>query len=250
VVGLVAALADAAVAAPTASVTITERTAAAAQQTAKAPKVLGDVKPSTFILDTAALRLREHAQKTAVTKVAGARIVAKAPLAAGTAAKSGPAVPHVAVKTAAHSAVRLAQADTAAGPTAVTAEFGNLKTAPAATDQRVRQFGSAATQPSLHPLSRTLKLGESQVLVFRWVSKVAIGNPAVADVVALGDNQVLVNSKGIGETNLFVWDRDGQHEYKVVVAQGAQNLGDVAVTWAATTSRCRRSTTRCSCSAR
>src|SRR5262249_55407297 len=45
VVGLLAALADAAVAAPATSVTITERTAAAAAQTAKAPKVMGDVKP-------------------------------------------------------------------------------------------------------------------------------------------------------------------------------------------------------------
>ena len=154
VVGLVAALADAAVAAPTASVTITERTAAAAAQTAKAPKVLGDVKPSTFILDTAALRLREHAQKATVSKVAGARIVAKAPLAAPLAAKIGPAVPHVAAKPAAHPGVRLAQADTTAGPTAVTAEFGDLKTAPAATDQRVRQFGSrggAAVAPSALP---------------------------------------------------------------------------------------------------
>jgi len=57
---------------------------------------------------------------------------------------------------------------------------------------------------------------------------VAIGNPAVADVVALSDNKVLVNTKGMGETNLFVWDKDGQHEYKIVVAQGTQNLNDVA----------------------
>jgi pilus assembly protein CpaC len=124
--------------------------------------------------------------------------------------------------------VRLAQADLKTAPTGGTAEYGDLKTAPVATDQRVRDFGTAAASPSFRPLTRNLKLGESQVLAFRWVSKVAIGNPTVADVVALSDNQVLVNSKGLGETNLFVWDKDGQHEYKVVVAQGSQNLTDIA----------------------
>src|SRR5207248_4268035 len=103
----------------------------------------------------------------------------------------------------------------------------DLKAAPAASDKRVREFGSAAPK-SFRAVSRTLNIGESQVLAFRWVSKVAIGNPTVADVVALSDNQVLVNAKSIGETNLFVWDKDGQHEYKLVVAQGAQNLNDVA----------------------
>src|SRR5438309_1812378 len=83
VVGLVAALADAAVAAPAASVTITERTADVARQTPKAPKVMADVKPSTFILDTAARRLRQQAQKDAAGKGAAkttavpARIAAK-----------------------------------------------------------------------------------------------------------------------------------------------------------------------------
>src|SRR5947207_9867427 len=82
VVGLVAALADAAVAAPAASVSITERTAAAVEKTAKAPKVMADVQPSTFILDTAAQRLRQHAQKAAAGKDAAGKSVAKMPVTA------------------------------------------------------------------------------------------------------------------------------------------------------------------------
>src|SRR5438445_12025354 len=83
VIGLAAALADAAVAAPAAAVTITERTADVARQTPKAPKVMTDVRPSTFILDTAARRLRQQALKDAAGKGAAktttppARIAAK-----------------------------------------------------------------------------------------------------------------------------------------------------------------------------
>jgi pilus assembly protein CpaC len=73
-------------------------------------------------------------------------------------------------------------------------------------------------------------VGESQVLEFRWVNKIAIGNPSVADVVALSDNQVLVNGKTTGETNLFVWDKRGQHEFKVAVGEGQQDLTQVART--------------------
>src|SRR5438105_14060177 len=95
VVGLVAALADAAVAAPAASVTITERTAAAVEKTAKAPKVMADVQPSTFILDTAAQRLRQHGQKAAGKEAAGKSVVKTTAPLARTAAKAAPAVPHV-----------------------------------------------------------------------------------------------------------------------------------------------------------
>src|SRR5438105_208514 len=118
VVGLVAALADAAVAAPAASVTITERTAAAVEQTAKAPKVMADVKPSTFILDTAAQRLRQHDQKAAASKPASGQVVAKTAAAPiRTVAKAAPVTSHVLpAKANSHGAVRLAQADTGAAP--------------------------------------------------------------------------------------------------------------------------------------
>jgi len=76
--------------------------------------------------------------------------------------------------------------------------------------------------------SRTVKVGESQVLAFRWVTRVAIGNPAVADVVPVSDNQVLLNGRTAGETNLFVWDSDGQHEYLVAVIPGTQDMSQIA----------------------
>src|SRR5205823_3327016 len=136
---------------------------------AKAPKVMGDVKPSTFILDTAAQRLKQHIQKAGsgndtVPKLAVKAVpaptatVARAAPGAPAAGKAVPTAPRVAsLRTRALIAVRLAKADTEGAPTTVTAEYGDLKTAPAAGDQRVREFGSAAARPPLRASTRTLK---------------------------------------------------------------------------------------------
>lgn len=66
--------------------------------------------------------------------------------------------------------------------------------------------------------SYLLRVGESQVLQFRWVTRVAVGNPAVADVAVVSDDELLLNGKAPGETNLFVWDRSGRWGRHVVVA--------------------------------
>src|SRR5713226_6420637 len=71
VIGLVAVLATAASAAPDASVTITERSAAqpaiglaAVRHTAKPAKSMTELQPSAFILETAARRLRQSDSAT------------------------------------------------------------------------------------------------------------------------------------------------------------------------------------------
>ncbi len=220
--GLVTALA--APAAPAPVVTITERgpnhpaiaarpavSLAVARLSARVahPRPIGEVRPAAFILQTAQRRLAQVATR----ENAGA-----GPIQTLSAAK--PAVKPAAVTKA--KAVKLAKAGGADLPD------GDLKTAPIASDSRIRNFGNV-TRPVIHG-NRTLKVGESQVMEFHWVSKVAVGNPTVADVVALSDNQVLVNGKATGETNLFVWDKSGQHEFKVVVDQGAQDMTGIART--------------------
>jgi pilus assembly protein CpaC len=261
VIGLVALLARAASAAPDASVTIRERSAAqpaaglaAVRRTARPAKSMTELQPSAFILETAARRLHQsdsaagttsstHNQKVPQqgTKVQIAGVHGSAPLTKAfrgqvvaaahgkiTGAVTPQPLPCATRPVARKTPVRLAQADASDGAPAVSPEFGNLKTAPAASDSRIRNFGGAPGSGPIQHGSRSLKVGESQVLGFRWVTRVAIGNPTVADVVPVSDNQVLLNGKTAGETNLFVWDSAGQHEYKVDVVPGTEDMGQVA----------------------
>jgi pilus assembly protein CpaC len=84
------------------------------------------------------------------------------------------------------------------------------------------------------PSRRVVRVGESQVLKFHWVSKVVVGNSAVADVVPVSDDEVVLNGKAAGETNLLVWDRTGCSEYRVAVTgadrPAAPDLAAIAVT--------------------
>jgi pilus assembly protein CpaC len=101
---------------------------------------------------------------------------------------------------------------------ALTAAFPGTGLAQAAPERGTSIKRTNTATPPPRPRSRALRVGESQVLQFRWVTKVAVGNPAVADVVVVSDDEVLLNGKAPGETNLFVWDRGGRWEYQVAVA--------------------------------
>jgi len=77
---------------------------------------------------------------------------------------------------------------------------------------------------------RTLTVGESLILDFHDISRVAIGNPAVADVAVVSVNQLLVNGKSQGLTELYVWDsrsRPTYHTYHLIV-RSALDLNEVA----------------------
>lgn len=194
------------------------RAEAAVRHTAKAPKLGPEVAPSTPILQTAAFRLRQVAASGAAGKNKK-----------GTAASAGPGKAPGGLVKVAQIGGSARSADRGDAPA------GDLKNAPAAADSRIRNFGHGSSNeaaiissPALKSGACTVKVGESQVLGFRWVSKVAVGNPTVADVVALSVNQVLVNGKTTGETNLFVWDKEGQHEYKVAVVQGIHDMDEIA----------------------
>ena len=70
----------------------------------------------------------------------------------------------------------------------------------------------AAQQPSL-----VLQEGSSRILQFDRMQRVAVVQPAIADVVVSSLNELLVIGKTVGHTQLYVWDRAGRHQFSVSV---------------------------------
>lgn len=60
-------------------------------------------------------------------------------------------------------------------------------------------------------------IGESKVVPVSNPKRIAIGNPAVADVIGAGNKELLVSAQSAGETNLQIWDDLGQREIMVRV---------------------------------
>lgn len=56
----------------------------------------------------------------------------------------------------------------------------------------------------------TIIAGNSRVLRFdRYISRIAVSDPEVADVLILNSNEILVNAKKRGAANLIAWDAEG-----------------------------------------
>jgi pilus assembly protein CpaC len=56
-----------------------------------------------------------------------------------------------------------------------------------------------------------LTLGQQKTIKAPGVSRIAVGNPSVADVNAIEKSeQVLITAKGVGKTNVIVWDSDNR----------------------------------------
>ncbi len=65
-------------------------------------------------------------------------------------------------------------------------------------------------------------LGESKIVPVTNPKRIAIGNPAIADVVGAGNTELIVSAQAAGETNLQIWDDLGQRE--IVVRVFAEDL--------------------------
>jgi len=65
-----------------------------------------------------------------------------------------------------------------------------------------------------------LQIGESRVLKFTYdIQKVATGSPDICQVTRTDVREILVNAKGVGETNILVWDTEKlREEIAIVVA--------------------------------
>jgi pilus assembly protein CpaC len=70
-----------------------------------------------------------------------------------------------------------------------------------------------------------LRVGRSQVLRLpEAITRVAISDPAIADVVVLPDREVIVNGKRGGVTSLVIWTGTGRQTYLVSVGQDIDGL--------------------------
>ena len=88
--------------------------------------------------------------------------------------------------------------------------------------------GSAQPQPSALveptnaiPSSLSLETGEIRSLSVDAVTRVAVGNPDILDVTVVSSNEILLQAKAAGTTNLLLWDRTGQHTSNVEVVDRA-----------------------------
>jgi pilus assembly protein CpaC len=85
----------------------------------------------------------------------------------------------------------------------------------------------AAPATAAADTTRTLPLavGKSTVLATNGkVLRVSVTDPAIADVVAMSKNEVLVNGKVSGSTNVIVWTTTERRIYNVVVRTDADAL--------------------------
>src|SRR5689334_4196412 len=70
----------------------------------------------------------------------------------------------------------------------------------------------------------TLGVGTQKVITVPGVSRLSIGDPAVADVKSLGGNQILIIGQGEGKTTLIVWKGSGARvSYLVAVRRQDPN---------------------------
>jgi len=90
----------------------------------------------------------------------------------------------------------------------------------------VAVFGTRAwcTTAAVNPEERTLKVGDSIIMGGQRIARVAIADPAVADVAVLSLGEILVNGKSVGRTTLYTWDISGRHEYRIIVRQPQLDL--------------------------
>ncbi len=71
----------------------------------------------------------------------------------------------------------------------------------------------------------TLYVGEFKILPTKQPRRIAIGNPAVADVASVSNEEIAISPKGPGITTLVFWDNSGERSYRVKVY--AENMQEI-----------------------
>lgn len=62
-----------------------------------------------------------------------------------------------------------------------------------------------------------LYMGEVKILSVSKPTRVAIGNPNIADVTEVTKDEVTISPKATGNTTLVIWDNFGEHSYRIKV---------------------------------
>ena len=72
----------------------------------------------------------------------------------------------------------------------------------------------------------SLGVGTQKVITVPGIARIAVGDPSIADVKTIGNNQILIIGAGEGKTTLLVWKSSGQRiSYLVVRAQAGPQRG-------------------------
>ena len=71
--------------------------------------------------------------------------------------------------------------------------------------------GAQAFRLDASPKVLHLDDGESALLAYQGIERVAVGNPDVLDARPLNSREILVTAKEAGNSTLVVWDRSGRH---------------------------------------
>lgn len=68
-----------------------------------------------------------------------------------------------------------------------------------------------------------LYLGEVKIISVNNPTRIAIGNPNIADVVSVSRNEITLSSKAAGSTTLVFWDNFGEQSYRIKVFSEEMN---------------------------
>jgi pilus assembly protein CpaC len=97
---------------------------------------------------------------------------------------------------------------------------------PAALAVALVAFGAQAQEGS----TISLGVGTQKVITVPGINRIAVGDPAIADVKTIGNNQVLIIGAGEGKTTLLIWKGSGQRvSYLVSVRKQDPNeiIGEI-----------------------
>lgn len=74
-----------------------------------------------------------------------------------------------------------------------------------------------------------IDINQSQIMnINGGISRIAIANPAIADVTVTSGQQLVLVAKGVGSTSLYVWDGGGRrHDYNVIITDQDVGTGEV-----------------------
>ncbi|MCE5197651.1 MAG: pilus assembly protein N-terminal domain-containing protein [Armatimonadota bacterium] len=72
--------------------------------------------------------------------------------------------------------------------------------------------------------------GGSDIIKGNGITRAAVTNPAIADIVPVSTTEVLVNAKGEGATTIRIWDKSGVTTYKLTVSKPSISDDEIAAT--------------------
>ncbi|MBI4354715.1 MAG: TonB family protein [Candidatus Omnitrophica bacterium] len=88
-------------------------------------------------------------------------------------------------------------------------------------------MGAPSKPPAQAPSAIRLERGAIHPFSVKGVQRIAVGDPAIADVTVLSPADVLIQAKAPGTTNLLVWDERGQTTVNLEVLERASEAPEL-----------------------